>query len=191
MQSHGPDGPSGPDGPGDPVAAVVADLEQQAVGLHLRDRDDEVDQLGQAEYAEVDLAARLHASVDAQVRLTLVDGLRLRGRLERAGADVAVVVDGSARWLVPTAAVGRADGLSSRAVSEAARPVLARLGMRSMLRRLAEDQVPVVLQLRGGERVEGRLGRVGRDFLEVCVEARRESPAVVAFAALTAVRSAR
>jgi hypothetical protein len=168
---------------------VVEDLEQQAVGLHLRDRDDEVDQLGQAEYAEVDLVARLHGSVDGALRLTLVDGLRIEGLLVSAGADFGVVEDDHNSWLVRTAAIARAHGLTGRAVSEPARHVLARLRLTSMLRRLADDSLAVRVHLDGGDRLEGVVGRVGRDFFELHVAG--GDVEVVGAGALTAVRTAR
>jgi hypothetical protein len=168
---------------------VVEDLEQQAAGLHLRDRDDEVDQLGQAEYAEVDLVARLHGSVAATVSLALLDGLRVEGRLASAGADFVVVEDDHSSWLVRAAAIARSTGLTGRAVSEPARHVLARLRLSSMLRRLADDGLGVRVHLVGGDRLEGLVGRVGRDFFELHVPGRHVE--VVGTGALTAVRAAR
>jgi hypothetical protein len=168
---------------------VVEDLEQQAAGLHLRDRDDEVDQLGRAEYAEIDLVARMHGSVDAAVRLTLADGLRIEGRLVSAGADFGLVEDEHNSWLVRAAAIARVQGLSGRAVSEPARPVLARLRLSSMLRRWADDACTVRVHLVGGDRLEGVVGRVGRDFFELQVP--RGHLEAVAVGALTAVRAAR
>jgi small nuclear ribonucleoprotein (snRNP)-like protein len=174
---------------GDSWREVVEDLEQQAAGLHLRERDDEVDQLGQAEYAEVELVARLHGSVDAPVRLTLVDGLRVEGVLVSAGADHCVVEDAHGRWLVRSAAVARVQGLSPRAVSEPARRVVARLRLSSLLRRLAEDAAPVRVHLAGGDRLEGTVGRVGRDFFELAGAG--WGLEVVGVGAVTAVRTAR
>jgi hypothetical protein len=167
---------------------VVEDLEQQAAGLHLRDRDDEVDQLGQAEYAEVDLVARLHGSVDRWLRLTLVDGVRVEGTLVSAGVDFGVLEDEHNAWLVRSGAIARAHGLSGRAVTEPARPVLARLRIRAMLRRLAADEVPVRVHLVHGAGLDGMLGRVGADFVELAVAGVSE---LVGIDAVTAVRSAR
>ena len=55
------------------------DLEQQAEGLALAERDARVAERCRAEYAEVDLVARLHASVGTPVQVE-VRGRRRRRR---------------------------------------------------------------------------------------------------------------
>ena len=59
--------------------AVFDDLEQQAEGLHLVERDAEVADLTMAEYSRISLGARLHASLGRDLRVRLVGGHR-RGR---------------------------------------------------------------------------------------------------------------
>ena len=61
--------------------AVFDDLEQQAAGLHLVERDAEVADLTVAEYSRVSLGARLHASLGDELRLRLVGGHVVSGRL--------------------------------------------------------------------------------------------------------------
>ena len=69
------------------LLALFDDLEQQAEGLALSARDAEVAELGRAEYAQVDLASRLHGSVGRRVGL-VVEGLgRLDAVLARVGAE--------------------------------------------------------------------------------------------------------
>jgi hypothetical protein len=90
-----------------------------------------------------------------------------------------------------------AAGLSERAVSEVARPVVTRLGLGSVLRRVAESRKPVVLTHLDGQQTQGMLLRVGADFVEVAAgrEAPRRQPRgrhpgepdLVPFAALAAV----
>ena len=48
--------------------------------------------------------------------------------------------------------------------------MLARLGLGSVLRRLAESRSPVLLALADGAQVRGGVGRIGADFVEVLVE---------------------
>jgi hypothetical protein len=171
------------------------DLEQQAEGLHLAERDAEVADRSRAEYASVDLAARLHASSGGCVRL-LVSGLgRLDGRVSRLGADWCLLSVGSVEWLVRFAALTAAQGLSRRSLSEHARPVTARLGLGSALRGLAESGGEVTVTRLDGSRSTGLLGRVGADFLELVAapgfaEDMRGEPGteLVPFAHLAAVR---
>ena len=67
------------------------------------------------------------------------------------------------------------------------RPVTARLGLGSVLRRLGEARAETVLHRVDGSLLRGLLGRVGADFVEVA--AADGSLDVVPFAALAAVRS--
>jgi hypothetical protein len=169
------------------------DLDQQAEGLALAERDIEVAELGRAEYAGVDLASRLHASVGGQVRMA-VSGLGvLEARLCAAGQDWCLLSNeplGPAReWVVRFAAVAMAEGLSERAAPEPARPVTARLGLGSALRRLAESREPVVLTRLDGATTRGRLRRVGADFVEVVPDGDRPGVILLPFGHLAAARS--
>ena len=65
--------------------AVFDDLEQQAAGLHLVERDAEVADLTVAEYSRISLGARLHASLGLELRVRLLGGHQLSGRLARVG----------------------------------------------------------------------------------------------------------
>jgi hypothetical protein len=170
------------------VLDLFDDLEQQAEGLALAERDAAVAELGRAEYAEVELRSRLHASVGHPVQL-LVQGLGMvRGRLERVGAGWCLLSGeptASHQTVVRTEALMSLRGLSPRAVPEAARGPLARLGLGSVLRTLAEEPEAVVLVLLDGEPRRGVLRRVGADFVEIGADGGTE---VVPFSAVAAVR---
>jgi len=154
--------------PDESLFTLFDDLEQQAAGIHLADREVAVGELAAGEYAQVTLLARLHAARGGWVRLRLVDGELLNGTLRRVGRDWLQLDDGrGGSWLVRSGAVAGVSGLGSRAVSEDALPVTARLSLRSALRTLAGARRECVLQLCGGDRVEGVPGRVGHDFVEV------------------------
>ena len=172
----------------DPVRALLDDLEMQADGLHLAERAVEVGELSVAEYAEVTLAARLHGSIGCSLRVGLVEGLELRGRLARVGSDWALLDDGQgSAWLVPLGSLAVIAGLGARSVPAEARSLSARLSLRSVLRRLVEEVQPGALHLRGGRILHGVLVRVGADFVEV----RQSDPgdvATVPLAALTVVQ---
>lgn len=148
---------------------LFEDLEQQAEGLRLSDRDAEIADRVRAEYAAVDFAARLHASVSASVRLTVTGLGAVEGMLTRTGVGWCLLEDvGSGReWILRTAAVTRAQGLSDAAVGAPARSALTRLGLGSALRGLSDSRAPVVLVHVDGSRTQGQLGRVGADFVEV------------------------
>jgi hypothetical protein len=186
------------------LLGLFEDLEQQAEGLALADRDAEVAELSRAEYAQVTLADRLHASTQHTVRLE-VDGVgAVAGGLVRVGTGWCLVAtDGDAapgrpqEWIVRLAAVRRAGGLSARAVDEASRPLTARLGLGSALRGVAAERADVRAHLRGGEVLHGLVSRVGADFLEMSLgdgDGAREAAAgpprqeLVPFAALAALR---
>ncbi|HET6562790.1 MAG TPA: hypothetical protein VFG72_13005 [Marmoricola sp.] len=173
------------------VLDLFDDLEQQAEGLALVERDAAVAELGRAEYAEVELLSRLHASVGHPVHLH-VQGLgMLRGRLDRVGTGWCLVSgEPPARpeTVVRLGAVMSARGLSPRAVPEAVRGPLARLGLGSVLRGLAEEACPVVVALLDGDARRGVPGRVGADFVEVVTA--DGGAEVVPFSAVAAVRPA-
>ena len=152
---------------------LFEDLEQQAAGLHLSDRDAEVADRARGEYAAVTLADRVHASLGRRIRLRLYGGVLVEGRADRAGVDwvhlvgEAGVLGGAEEWMVRLAALESAGGMSSRALPESARPVTARLGFGSAARGWAEHPGEVGVHLVGGGRRAVRISRVGADFLEV------------------------
>lgn len=151
-----------------PLDDVFEDLEQQAAGIELAERDAEIADRVRGEYASVTLADRVHASVGRQVALVLSGGETVTGELTDAGLDWCTVSSPPGRtWLVRLGAVAVARGLSSRAVPEAARPVVARLGFGSAFHRLAEGCADLRLHLDTGSAPRVRLGRIGADFVEV------------------------
>lgn len=149
------------------MAGVFDDLEQQAQGLHLLERDAEVAELTTAEYAEVPLAGRLHASVGRDLRVHLRGGELVSGRLARVGGDWFLLVDSAAEWIVCRSGVTLVAGLSDRTVREAAWSAVDRLSVRAVLRRLAEGSGRCTVHLVDGRRTDGRVGRVGADFFEL------------------------
>jgi hypothetical protein len=169
------------------------DLEQQAEGAALVARDAEVAELARSEYSEVGLADRWHASTGRHVELTALGGVVVRGRVARVGAGWCLVVPEPGattvqgqEWLVALSGLVAVRGLSPQAQPASLRPLTARLGLASALRGIADDQEQVTVVRTDGERRRGRVGRVGRDFLELLDEAGRLE--VVPFSAVSAVR---
>ena len=153
----------------DSMFAVFDDLEQQAQGLHLVERDAEVADLAVAEYAGVSLASRLHASLGQDLRVRLLGGRVVGGRLARLGADWFLLVDGSSEWVVRHDGLVTLSGLSPRAHSEDTWSVVDRLTLRAVLRRLASTNEPCVVHFCDDQQLDGRIGRVGQDFFELSV----------------------
>ncbi len=184
----------------DRLLAVFDDLELQAEGLALAERDLEVADLGRAAYASVDLASRLRASVGRLLFLDVYGVGNLSGRLARVGTDFVVIESsgssGSAGrlWVVRCAALGRVGGLSDQAVGDDARSLSSRLGLGSVLRGFAAATVPVSTQTTAGAVVQGRVRRVGADFVELWTADGRSTAQpdweLVPFEAIAALRPA-
>ena len=174
---------------------LFEDLEQQAEGLHLAERDAEVTDRSRAEYAQVTLTARMHASVGRNLSLRVQGIGRLEGLLVRVGSDWCLLRTETTgqEWVVRLDAFVEVRGLSPRAVSEPARSVLARLGLGSALRHVAESGSVVVLDCVDGSQRRGTLVRVGADFVELAggTPHRASDPGgcVLPFAALAAIRA--
>ncbi|MEZ5191983.1 MAG: hypothetical protein R2734_05415 [Nocardioides sp.] len=153
------------------VFSVLDDLESLAEARFGAEREAEVRDRSRAEYAGVSLAARLMASVDRPVALE-VEGLgTVRGLLDRVGDGWCLLSPTQAGpghdWVVPLSAVLGVTGASDRAVPELAWSPIARLGLGSALRRLADAGAPTLVHLRDGSRLEAVVRRVGRDFAEL------------------------
>ncbi|MGN6253323.1 MAG: hypothetical protein ACTHNS_16075 [Marmoricola sp.] len=173
---------------GDVVERLLADLEQQAHGLHLRERDDDVAGLLPAEYARVELEARVHASVGRRVAVRTRVGVRVEGVLEQAGRGWFAVAGDAREWVLPLAGVLALSGLGERSLVEDARPVTGRLGPGAPLRELADRGARCLCWLADSTRLEGRVRRVGADFVEVQGTG---APEVVPFSALVAIAAER
>ena len=184
--------PSDPDEPADEpdffggLEDMMADLEQLADGMHLRDRDDEVAALQVAEYARIDLESRLHASVGWAITAHVAGGMAIRGRLEQVGPDCCVMLDDTSTWLVALHRCRCFVGLSPRSVATNARAITAGLGPRTQLREFAEAGRPCQVYFQESS-ITGVVGRVGRDFMELHRSAGAE-PLIVPWSAVVAVR---
>ncbi len=143
------------------------DLEQQAEGLALAERDAEVAERGRAEYAQVALSSRLHASPGRRLTLGVPGCGPLTGTLSRVGRDWCLLDTGGCEWVVRLAAVTHLRGLADRGVPESAQPLGGRLGVGSAFRGLAESRTTVAVHAVDGTTYRGLLRRVGADFVEL------------------------
>lgn len=169
------------------------DLEQQAEGLALAERDALVAEQSRAEYAEVDLAARLHASTGSRLLVQVAGVGALEATLVRAGDRWCLLDVAGQEWIVAVRAMGSVRGLVDGGVGAGARPVTARLGFGSALRKVAETRAEMLVHRSEGPVLRCVLGRVGRDFVEVQVardpgEGARGYVEAVPFAAIAALR---
>ena len=150
--------------------ALFGDLEAQADAQSVAEADALVSELTRAEHTTMTTADRFRAGVSATVTLELLDGAPLRG-VVREVADEWVLLHGVppepvARHLVPFAALTGVHGLARQAASATSRRDA--LGIGLMLRTLQRDRARVAVRtLRGA--VGGRIGRVGRDHLDIDV----------------------
>lgn len=166
--------------------AVLDDLEQRAEALYAAERDVELADRSRTAYREVTLASRLMASVGAALRLRVAGLGDVAGVLERVGAGWCLLSDGAQDWMLCLPAVTAVQGAAERSVPEVAWSPLARLGLGSALRRLAEAGERCVLHLVDGTSYDGVPRRIGADFVEMAVGEGRT--VLVAFTALAAVQ---
>ncbi|MEJ7833874.1 MAG: hypothetical protein WKF79_13225 [Nocardioides sp.] len=170
--------------------ALFDDLEQQAEALYEAERLPELADRSRSEYQQVTLGSRLMASLDQEVTLHLLGAGAVSGVLERVATGWCLISGPAQDWVVNLAAIGGAGGVAERSVPEVAWPAVARLGLGSALRRLAQSGERCVLHLTDGSRRDGVLRRVGEDFVEV-VEGHADVGrlVLVPFAHLAAVQS--
>jgi hypothetical protein len=167
--------------------ALLDDLEHQAEALYDADRAGELADRSRSAYADVSLASRLMASVGGPAVLDVLGVGQVAGVVQRVGADWCLVHGPSQDWVVRLAAVLAVDGVSERSLPEVAWSPVARLGLGSALRRLADAGERCVLRAVDGTARDVVITRVGRDFVEVTVGEGRS--VLVALQTLAAVQS--
>ena len=150
----------------DDLFSLLDDLEQQAEALYDQERDVDLADRSRAEYAAVTLASRLMASVDAEVALEVRGVGRVAGVLQRVGPDWCLVSGAGQDWVLRTAAIDLVRGASERSVPEVAWSPVARLGLASALRRIADAGERCLVHTVAGTAYELVLVRVGADFVE-------------------------
>jgi hypothetical protein len=146
--------------------SLLDDLEQQAEALYDSERDLELADRSRAEYAHVSLASRLMASLDDEVGLEVGGVGLVHGVLQRVGDGWCLVRGSGQDWVLRTDVVTLVRGASERSVPEIAWSPVARLGLGSALRRIADTRDPCVVHRIDGRRHDVVLTRVGEDFVE-------------------------
>jgi hypothetical protein len=169
--------------------ALFDDLEQQADALHDTERAAELADRSRSAYSEVTLATRLMAGVGLDVALDLLGVGVVTGTLRRVATGWLLLSSADQDWVVRTPAVLSVQGTSGRAVPEVAWSPVARLGLGSALRRLAEATESCVVHQVNGRQDTGVVRRVGQDFVELASGHDGSRVVLVAFCALAAVQS--
>jgi hypothetical protein len=149
--------------------AFLDDLEGRAEALYDAERETDLADRSRTEYAAVTLAGRLMASLGAEVVLDVLGVGQVGGVLQRVGPDWCLARGSGQDWVVRLAAVVAVEGGSARAVPEVAWSPVARLGLGSALRRLADARERCVVHGTDGSVREAVVVRVGADFVEVTV----------------------
>lgn len=167
--------------------AVLDDLEQQAEALYDAERDAELADRSRAEYQQVTLPSRLMASVGMPMRLEVTGLGAVSGVLDRVGTGWCLVHGHAQDWVIRLEAVATVRGASERSLPEVAWSPVARLGLGSALRRVADAGERCVVHLLDGSTHDALLRRVGADFVEAEVGDGRA--VLVAFSVLAAVQS--
>jgi hypothetical protein len=176
---------------------LFADLEGRLAAEERRDLDDEVAERTRRERALVELDARLCAATGSHLRIGLVGGAVVQGRLLDVGDGwlLARTGVGAREVLVPTAAVASLGPLGRE--SDPGR-VARRFSLGSALRALSRDRATVGVALVGGGPVlVGTIDAVGADHLDLAehpdgLPRRQENVTAVTtvpFAALLSVES--
>lgn len=166
------------------LAAFLDDLEQEAQGAWAAERGLEVAVRARAEYARVGLPGRLMAGLGGRVALQVAGVGTVGGELVRVADGWLLLADGAVEWIVLLDAVETVRGLPPRAVPPEAWPATARLGVGSALRAMVGERC--LVRLRSDGQLDGRVGRIGADFVELQPDG--GGTALVAFAAVAAVR---
>jgi small nuclear ribonucleoprotein (snRNP)-like protein len=176
---------------------LFADLEQQWQALAEGERHAEIVERTRAEFAQLTVVDRLRGSEEREVRVRTRGGQAVEGRLCRVGADFLLLALSRRECVLPLSAVSAVSGLGEASVpATAAGAVRARLGLASVLRRVAADRSQVSLVTGDGSVLNGTLQRVGSDFVEMAVHepgealaaARSRRRTLVPFAALEILR---
>jgi hypothetical protein len=178
---------------------LFSDLEGQYAEANRQELAAEVADRTRRETARIHLAHRTRLAIGAELRVGLGAAGDLAGLLSAAGPDWLLIrPSAGSECLVAEHAVGWLSGLPGVAEEPEAVPVVeSRLDLRYVLRGIARDRSPVVVDLRDGTRLTGTIDRVGADFLDLALhasgEARRPSSLLgvrtVSLAAVAVVRA--
>ncbi|MDM7831718.1 hypothetical protein [Cellulomonas edaphi] len=169
--------------------SLFEDMEAQLAAADRAGLRADVAELVRGERATVHLSDRLRGSVGRALRVRVAGDEPLEGELVDATDEWLLLSQGGdRRVLVPLRAVAAVAGVGPHVAPEPGR-VERRLGLGHALRVLARDRAAVVLRAGEGD-VGGRLGSVGRDYVDVVTgDGAPGATWAIPFAALRSVRT--
>jgi len=152
---------------------LFEDLEAQLVAQERRERDSEVADRTRRERAGVELGARFASAVGSTLRLRLLSGVQVDGKLLDLGEDWLLLELATGREaVVPMRSVTGIVGLPARASAE---HTARRFALGYALRGLSRDRVAVALTDTSGQVLTGTIDVVGADSLDLAEHALGES----------------
>jgi hypothetical protein len=179
--------------------ALFADLEAQALGWQLAERETEVADRTRGEVAQISMVSRLRHRAGAPIRLQVVGAGAVSGRLNRVGPDWTLVTTPD-ETVVATAAISAVHDLPWESTpTETISQVEARMRLTSVLRAIARDRSTVVICLRDASTLIGTPDRVGADWVDLAAHEPGQAPrrstvlsrSTVPLAAIATVRRGR
>jgi hypothetical protein len=152
--------------------SLFSDLEGQFSAGRALEAEAEITERARVELAGIELGDRLRGAFGAEIKIVLVDGRVIRGRLSHVGSEWLVLTEGMRQWLLPYSSVVSYQGLGRVALRPESR-IQQSLGIASALRALAKDRSEVVIHLKvsvgDGYKLQGVMDRVGRDYFDLAV----------------------
>lgn len=147
---------------------LFADLEAQLAGLETATWRGELADRSRAGLGEIALVDRLVMHRQRPITVAVRDIGTVRGRLLDVGYEWLMLEDDKERTLLlPAAACLWLTGLGRSARVQSERSLARRLGLRSILRTLAQQRLPVLLSLAADIQMTGTIDRVHADHLDL------------------------
>lgn len=147
--------------------ALFDDIEAQLDAAGRVASDSEIADRVRREQGSVTLADRLRGQLGFVLRVGTPGGEIFEGELTHMGSEWLVLSKVPVEVVIPLAAVRFIEGLGRSVANEKSR-VHGALGLGSALRTLARDRASVTVhRIEGGQRIDGIIDRVGKDFLEI------------------------
>ncbi|UKA48507.1 hypothetical protein LFT48_13745 [Arthrobacter sp. FW305-123] len=152
--------------------SLFRDLEGQLANTRALEVESEITERARVESAGIEVADRLRGARGAEIKIVLIGGQTIRGRLNHVGSQWLILAEGARQWLLPYSSVLSYQGLGRVALKPESQ-IQQSLGIASALRALAQDRTEVVVHLKAsageGFGLQGVMDKVGRDFFDLAV----------------------